>query len=66
MQEVLVNCLFKLAQEKVGLELTIAVDLARKGTKGTKHIVVPCDSSVHKHFLVHNSGIFKLEGISIV
>ena len=35
--EVLVNCLFKLAQEKVWLgELTIAVDLGRKATKQTK------------------------------
>ena len=32
--EVLVNCLFKLAHEKVWLgELTIAVDLGRKATK---------------------------------
>ena len=32
MHEVLVNCLFKLAQEKVWL----AVDLGRKATKQTK------------------------------
>ena len=37
MHEVLVNCLFKLAQEKMWLgELTIAVDLGRKATKETK------------------------------
>ena len=42
MKEVLVNCLFKLAQEKVLLGLTdhpamtIAVDLGRKATKQTK------------------------------
>ena len=37
MHEVLVNCLFKLAQEKVWLgELTIAVDLGRKAIKQTK------------------------------
>ena len=36
MHEVLVNCLFKLAQEKVWLsELTVAVDLGRKATKQT-------------------------------
>ena len=36
MQEVLVNCLFKLAKEKVWLgELTIAVDLRRKATEQT-------------------------------
>ena len=34
MHEVLVNCLFKLAQEKVWLdELTVAVDLGCKATK---------------------------------
>ena len=43
MHEVLVNCLFKLAQEKVWLGeltvspvMTIAVDLGRKATKQTK------------------------------
>ena len=35
--KVLVNCLFKLAQEKVwlGVAMTIAVDLGRKATKQT-------------------------------
>ena len=41
MDEVLVNCLFKLAQEKVWLgehpTMTIAVDLGRKATKQTKN-----------------------------
>ena len=42
MHKVLVNCLFKLAQEKVWLgeltvsPMTIAVDLGRKATKQTK------------------------------
>ena len=42
MQEVLVNCLFQLAQEKVWLGeltvigMTLAVDLGRKATKQTK------------------------------
>ena len=49
-----------------GLAMTVAVDLDVKQLfKQTKHIV-PCDSSVHKHFPVHNSRIFKLEGISII
>ena len=39
MQELLVNRLFKPAQEKVWLgEMTIAVDLGRKATKQTKNI----------------------------
>ena len=46
MREVLVNCLFKLAQEKVWLgeldrpAMTIAVDLGRKATKQTGSQVI--------------------------
>ena len=42
-QEVLVNCLFKLAQEKVWLDeltMTIAVDLGLKAAKQTNKAVV--------------------------
>ena len=39
MRKVLVNCLFKLAQEKCGwVNMTIAVDLGRKTTKQTNKI----------------------------
>ena len=46
MHEVLVNCLLKLAQEKVWLgeltvpAMTIAVDLGRKATKQTNRLQV--------------------------
>ena len=48
MHEVLVNCLFKFAQEKVWLgeltvqSMTIAVDLGRKATKQTNNDFLAC------------------------
>ena len=66
MHEVLVNCLFKLAQEKVWLgeltvpAMTIDVDLSRKATKQTKQTkTITMSSSFKKtvgdnkmHFLI--------------
>ena len=55
MHEVLVNCLFKLAQEKV-CAMTIAVDLGRKATKQTnKHTI----HIIHQNNNVQCDGIYK-------
>ena len=60
MHEVLVNCLFKLAQEKSVVRLTdrpamtIAVDLGRKSTKQTKIISLPGSTSYDKDCFPHD------------
>ena len=55
MHEVLVNCLFKLAQENVvRLAITIAVDLGHKATKQTKVanlLVIALDKFVYVNML---------------
>ena len=68
MHDVLVYCLFKLAQEKVWLgELTIAVDLGRKATKQTNKYLIT-SFRIHVHIwlfgplLQTNHGILRGKG----